>query len=115
MEEGGFRDQTLYARDLLKHDLPPSEKKTITHLSVLDGLVVAAGHSKGAKKRKERDGMLSQIVPSIFVLTARIDSGSSSAPPSPDDDPPPPSPSTSPPAWRSGMRSVGSLNLKHPP
>ena len=89
MEQGGFRDQTLCARDLLKHDFPPSEKKTITHLSVLDGLVVAAGHSKGAKKRKERDGMLSQIVPSIFVLTARIDSGSSSAPPSPDDDPPP--------------------------
>ena len=65
-------EATPGARVLLKHTMSTGERKIITHIAVQDGLVVAAGHSKGAKKRKERAGVLSQIVPSVFVLTAHI-------------------------------------------
>ncbi len=55
----------------MRHEIASSQRRVVTHLALRGGLVLAAGESKAAKRRRESKGCLSQINPGVFVLACR--------------------------------------------
>ena len=55
----------------MRHEIASSQRRVVTHLALLGGLVLAAGESKVAKRRRESKGCLAQINPGVFVLACR--------------------------------------------
>jgi hypothetical protein len=49
--------------EVMRYDLGTEGRRTLTHMAFRDGLLLAAGLSKAAKRRREKDGVLSHINP----------------------------------------------------
>jgi len=49
--------------EVMCYDLGTKGRRTLTHMAFCDGLLLAAGLSKAAKRRREKDGVLSHINP----------------------------------------------------
>ena len=56
----------------MRHEIASSQRRVVTHLALLGGLMLAAGESKEAKRRRESKGCLSQINPGVFVLACKM-------------------------------------------
>jgi hypothetical protein len=49
--------------EVMRYDLGTEGRRVLTHMAFCDGLLLAAGLSKAAKRRREKDGVLSHINP----------------------------------------------------
>ena len=54
--------------EVMRYDLGAEGRRTVTHIAFRGGLLLAAGSSKAAKKRREKHGMLSQITPGTLLF-----------------------------------------------
>ena len=49
--------------EVMRYNLGTEGRRALTHMAFCDGLLLAAGLSKAAKRRREKDGVLSHINP----------------------------------------------------
>jgi len=70
-EEG----RSLLPTEAMRHECDGEQRRVVTHLALRGGLVLAAGQSRVAKRRREKKGVVSQINPGVFVLACDVGSG----------------------------------------
>ena len=62
-------------QEAMRHELESEQRRVVSHLALRNGLVVACGQSRVAKRRREKAGVLSQINPGVFVLASDLTAG----------------------------------------
>ena len=70
-QDNGTRDVQLDVE--MCHEIAHCQRRTVSHLALLGGLVLVAGESKEAKRRRESKGCLAQINPGVFVLAHKLE------------------------------------------
>lgn len=61
--------------EAMRHELDAEQRRVVTHLTLRDGVLLAAGQARAAKRPREKKGVVSQIDPAVFVLACEVDSG----------------------------------------